>query len=62
VQTVASLLGGAQTLRRLVVIHTDGSEEVVEMTDSSTAGRFDIELIVNKLKDIGVNDVASVRF
>jgi len=49
------------TLRRLLVTHSNGSQEVVEVLDEMGVGRFDVSSAKDKVREQGVTDIASIR-
>jgi calcyphosin len=49
------------TCRRVLVVHTDGSQEVVEIKDDFGLGKFDIENIGKRLLSQGVRNISSIK-
>jgi hypothetical protein len=49
------------TCRRVLVIHSDGSQEVIEINDDFSLGKFDVENIGKRLLSQGVRDIASIK-
>jgi len=49
------------TLRRLLVTHSNGNQEVVEVLDEMGMGRFDVSSAKDRAREMGVTDIASIR-
>jgi len=47
--------------RRVLVIHKDGSQEVVEIKDDLGLGKFDVPAITKRLQQQGVKDIATIK-
>lgn len=50
------------TCRRVLVVHSDGSQEVVELKDDLGLGKFDTAGISKRLLSQGVRDIANIKF
>jgi calcyphosin len=50
------------TCRRVLVVHGDGSQEVVEIKDDLGVGKFDVDKISKLLMSQGVRDIANIKF
>lgn len=51
----------APTTRRVLVIHTDGTEETVDLVDELGTTRFDTQYLVGKLTELGIVDISDIR-
>ena len=49
------------TCRRVLVVYTNGSQEVVEIKDDFGLGKFDTENIGKRLLSQGVRNIASIK-
>jgi hypothetical protein len=45
----------------VVVVHADGSQEVIELLDDFGGDRFDSETILRRLREQGIRDAVEVR-
>ena len=54
-------LSSSPTLRRLLVTHSDGKQEVVELVDEMGVGRFDVATAKDKVREQGCFDVKSIK-
>ena len=48
--------------RRVLVVHNDGTQEVVEFVDNSGISRYDYQTTVKKLNDQGIYDIKDIQF
>lgn len=60
----ASQMGGSttSTARRVLIVHNDGRQEVIEVVDNLGAKKFDTELIMKRLRARGITDIAEIHF
>jgi Ca2+-binding EF-hand superfamily protein len=49
------------TLRRVLVTHTDGKQEVVELLDEMGMGRFDVSTAKDRAREQGVYDIQDLK-
>ena len=54
-------LSSSPTLRRLLVTHSDGKQEVVDLVDEMGSGRFDISTAKDRAREQGVYDIATIQ-
>ncbi len=56
-----SMSFSSPTLRRLLVTHSNGTQEVVEVLDEFGMGRFDVHTAKDKAREQGVVDIAAIK-
>lgn len=47
--------------RRVLVVHTDGTNQVVELKDDLGVGRFDADAVLERLQAQGIRNIADIR-